>query len=167
MYGGFIINRIVFIGIILIVGILFTVYKLPFNIETKQLASTLDGTTVEISIKFKGYRYFFSPTKYSGELKVNDNELYVIIGYPKNESFYEKLRNKINGKFSLIMLVEAIKADNGYLYGDTFATINWASEKFNMVYLILKNEHEFYAPAQNSQEAKSIAEIVAKKLTRK
>lgn len=48
-------------------------YKVPYKVDKNYLASSIDGTTINISIEMKGYRNIFIPTVFDGEMIVNDH----------------------------------------------------------------------------------------------
>lgn len=139
-------RKILFYLMIFIIIVLIW-YKIPYKIEKNYLASTVDGTTVELSIKMKAYRNFISPTDYRGSIAVN-NEAYKTIKVERENKLIGRISMKIRGEQYYLVLRSA--ADGGRL--DQFIYVLQNSSKFNKLHFML-NDKQFFAPAKNAMEA--------------
>lgn len=160
--GGGTIKKIILL-VVFVVFIVIVWYKIPYEVDKKYTATTIDGTSVDVLIEMKGYRNFFSPTVFDGKMIVNDN-VYKIIESEKNESFLEKFKMKIRSVDNFpIMLNEN---ENGLSMSHEMAQIIWADSKFNELYFVMINKFDgdYFAPANNSLEAKELQNKVYEKM---
>lgn len=73
--------------------ILLLIYKLPYDIEQKYTASTLDGETIEIQITTNGYRDFFRPTTFKGKMLIDD-KVYDVFEPERSDRFIARMKKK-------------------------------------------------------------------------
>jgi len=141
-------------------------YKLPFKVERNYLASTLDGTTVQVNIHLQAYHNLFSPDKYEGKFIVNGH-VYSTVETEEMDSFLEGLKKKIRGvkKYPFFITEKQI----GGTINQELVTIMWDSNFFKELCfgLINKNDGVYYAPAANSSEAEELNKRVVKENTDK
>ncbi|WP_139168940.1 hypothetical protein [Paenibacillus polysaccharolyticus] len=126
-------------------------YKLPYDIEQKYTASTLDGEKIEIQMTMKGYRDFFRPTTFKGKMLIDD-KVYDVFEPERSDRFIAKMKKKMNGDRYFPIIANENRTDL-----DDYYTIQWANDKFNTLYFIhAKNNSRYVAPAQNAVEANKI-----------
>ncbi|MGO4528324.1 hypothetical protein AB4Z30_04525 [Paenibacillus sp. 2TAF8] len=131
---------------------LFIFYKLPYNIEQDYTASTLDGETIKIQVELKGYRNFFTPTRFKG-IMVIDHEVYDVFEPDRADRLMTKLKQKMNGDIYF-----PIVANKNRTKSDDFYIILWTDPKFKKLYLIhAKNDSRYFAPATNASSANQVS----------
>ena len=144
--------------LLVVIPIVLTVliwYKSPYKVVREYSASSLNGSTVYVSIQFKAYRNFFSPTTYEGTIIVDD-DTYSTPNNQGDDRFFVKLRDKISGKSRFPVLVR--EDENGSFVAADLLYILSACSKFDYVYFSLTNNDEegFMGPASNAAEAESL-----------
>ncbi|WP_248061682.1 hypothetical protein [Paenibacillus silvae] len=134
---------------------LFIFYKMPYNIEQDYTASTLNGDTIEIKIKVKGYRNFFKPTSFKGKMSI-DNQAYDVFEPNRTDSLITKIEKKQNGEIYFPIITNQNRTES-----DDFYVIQWTDHKFNKLYFIhAKTNFRYLAPAKNASTANQILEEI-------
>ncbi|XID90382.1 hypothetical protein ACF3MZ_17735 [Paenibacillaceae bacterium WGS1546] len=142
-------KNILFILATLIIVSLLVWYKIPNEIEKKYSASTVDGTTVELSIQMKAYHNFFSPTDYRGTIAVN-NVVYKTVKLQRDNNLFERLNMKIRGA-QYYLLLRRVENGGRLAHNDSLYVIRNGSE-FNKLHIFL-HDKDFFAPAEKPSEA--------------
>jgi len=156
-------RKIILLAIILIGLIVSLWYKLPYEINKTYKASTIDGITVNLTIKMKGYRNFFSPTNFVGEVMIN-GDIYETIKVDREENFLQRFDKKIRGIREYPYILN--KDQNGLVTNHDLFEIIWTDEEFNELYFVLikKDDEKYFAPANNSIEAEELQRKIFQKM---
>jgi len=138
-------------------------YKYPYDVNQQYTASSIDGTTIEVSIEVKGCRNLFSPNRYVGVMKVND-DTYETVEAGKNTSFLERLYMKLEGDEDFPVFLTQKR--NGDEIAYELIDIVWGDSGFEEIYFLFidQDDGKYFAPARNAIEAQKQQEKIFKKL---